>query len=106
MRNYDEIAKNFTATFHPDMEDRDLFGSSWLARFALSYQSDPSRFMTILQELRDLNAAEYPDDVLIRIWDASHTGWSFPSGLRQFFYAAQAAFETVYVILKEKGKVE
>lgn len=101
------LLEHFTASFHPDIvyDYPDFMQPRWMAQFAWNCRDNPKLLKVILDELRAVNAAEYPDEVLTRIWDACNTGWSIQHGLRDLLFASQAAFETVYLVLLQRGEV-
>lgn len=100
------LREHFTAAFYPEIvyDHPDFMQPSWMARFAWRYRDNPKMLKAILDELRSVNAAEYSDEALIRIWDACNTGWTVHHGVRALLFASQAAFETVYLVVQQRGE--
>jgi hypothetical protein len=89
--------RNFVQPITPFLhhDEPDLFGPSWLARYALRCRANPNLLDAIIVELESVVFGLRTDEEINKVWLDSGLGYTASNGgIRQFLTLALGAFET------------
>jgi hypothetical protein len=89
--------RNFVQPITPFLhhDEPDLFGPSWLARYALRCREKPDLLDEIIAELESVVFGLRTDEEINKVWLDCGLGYTASNGsIRQFLTLALGAFET------------
>ncbi len=100
--------RNFVQPITPFLhhDEPDLFGPSWLARYALRCREKPDLLDEIIAELESVVFGLRTDEEINKVWFNSFTGYTASKGgIRQFLTLALGAFETAKLSMSTPMKL-